>query len=103
MPYQEREESPAQSLARAVLEDAVTRLFRYAKGKRVKISPEFEEVREWFESPDDEYLYDFCNICKILGYSPSAARAGIFHTLNSDSGRVRRCYKATVRKDRGKQ
>ena len=99
----ERGESPAQALARAVLEDAVMCLFRYGKGKRVNVNPEFEEVRQWFESPDDEYLYAFRSICQILGYSPSAARAGIFNTLHSDMGRVRRCYKATVRKDRGKQ
>ena len=103
IPYPEREESPAQALARAILEDAVTCLFRYAKGKRVKVRSEFEEVRQWFESPDDEYLYAFCSICQILGYSPSAARAEVFHTLHSDMGRVRRCYKATVSKSRGKQ
>lgn len=75
--------TPEQNLAQAVLEEAVVRLNRYARGQTVGAAREYQEVKAWFEDANDDYLYAFPSVCQILGLDPSAVRGRVFQDLAS--------------------
>jgi len=61
----------------AVLEDAVSCYQRFALARDARGRNEFEEAREWIESPERDWPYSYENICEVLGLNPSYIREGL--------------------------
>jgi hypothetical protein len=65
--------TPERSLMLAVLEEAARCFLNYgtAQGKQRVL---YDEARDWFASSDHTRLYDFENICHVLGIEPDYLR-----------------------------
>lgn len=65
--------TPERSLMLAVLEEAARCFLNYgsAEGKQRVL---YDEARDWFASSDQTRLYDFENICNVLGIEPDYLR-----------------------------
>ena len=80
---------PEESLAVAVLENAVGTLKRYAvadgrAGRRV-----FAEVDEWFACDDTDHPFTFVSICDVLGLDVSYVRSGLRQLRESGQDALR--------------
>lgn len=65
--------TPERSLMLAVLEEAARCFLNHgtAEGKQRAL---YDEARDWFASSDQTRLYDFENICNVLGIEPDYLR-----------------------------
>lgn len=65
--------TPERSLMLAVLEEASRCFLNYgtAQGKQRVL---YEEARDWFASSEQTRLYDFENVCNVLGIAPDYLR-----------------------------
>ncbi len=72
---------PERSLMLAVLEEAMHCFLKYgtAEGKARVV---YEEARDWFESGAHTRLYDFENVCDVLGIDASWLRRRL-HALRA--------------------
>jgi len=61
----------------AILEDALNVYCRMAGTSDVRAREMFVEAEEWFESPDDEWLFSFESVCHVLGFEPEYLRRGL--------------------------
>lgn len=64
-------------LALAVLEDAITTLFRNLRIVSVNAQREILIVDLWLESPDDTWPFSFLNVCAVCRIDPEYLREGI--------------------------
>lgn len=70
--------TPERTLMVAVLEEAVRSLFRYATTTDRKERRIYEEARDWFRSPEQTRLYDFENVCNVVGIDAGYFRRRLF-------------------------
>ncbi|MFN8546174.1 MAG: hypothetical protein U0807_18485 [Candidatus Binatia bacterium] len=68
---------PAQQLMLAVLEDALASYRRHGRGTGRRDRRLFGEVADWFSSEDTTWTFSFVNVCRALGFEPSAIREAI--------------------------
>jgi hypothetical protein len=69
--------TPERSLMLAVLEEAARCFLNYgsAQGKQRVL---YDEASDWFASSERRRLYDFENICDVLGIEPDYLRRRLF-------------------------
>jgi hypothetical protein len=65
---------PEKSLLAAILEDAVREYRKYNGAHDPKSKSQFNEVAEWFNRRDKEWIFSFENVCELLGLHPEYIR-----------------------------
>jgi hypothetical protein len=65
---------PEKSLLAAILEDAVQEYRKYNGAHDPKSKSRFNEVEEWFNRKDKEWIFSFDNVCEMLGLDPEYIR-----------------------------
>jgi hypothetical protein len=68
---------PEMLLMMAVLEDAIRCYVKYSGAKTRSGKRHFEETRQWFFGPDDDWLFSFENLCGIFALDPGYIRRGL--------------------------
>jgi hypothetical protein len=68
---------PEMLLMMAVLEDAIRCYVKYSGAKTRSGKRHFEETRQWFFGPDDDWLFSFENLCGIFSLDPGYIRRGL--------------------------
>lgn len=68
---------PEKRLMLAVLEDAVTVFLRESVRDARGLSPDLRDAEAWIASEEIEWPFSFVNICRALGFEPSAIRRGL--------------------------
>jgi hypothetical protein len=72
-------QTPERSLMIAVLEDAARCLLRSCTATvDRKLRALYDETREWFSSDSTTELYDFENVCAVLGINADWLRGRLF-------------------------
>ena len=61
----------------AVIEDAHRSYCRYINDFSVRGRRLFQEVKEWFDSTDSDWVYSFENICDHIGLDAAGFRSGL--------------------------
>src|SRR4029453_3352660 len=61
----------------AILEDALNVFCRMVGTTDVRAREMFVEAEEWFESPDDEWLFSFEAVSWVPGFEPEYLRRGL--------------------------
>ena len=79
--------TPERSLMLAVLEEAARCFLNYgtAEGKQRVL---YEEARDWFASSANTELYDFENVCDVLGVDVDYLRRRLFELHDRRRGRA---------------
>ena len=66
-----------QELMLAVLEDAINSFQRYLVAGNEKERKQFQEVQQWIQGKNEDWLFSFDNICETLDLDPSYLRRGL--------------------------
>jgi hypothetical protein len=66
-----------QELMLAVLEDAINSFQSYLVAGNEKDKKQFQEVQQWIQGKNEDWLFSFDNICETLGLNPSYVRRGL--------------------------
>jgi len=66
-----------QELMLAVLEDAINSFQIYLVAGNEKDRKQFQEVQQWIQGKNQDWLFSFDNICETLGLDPSYVRRGL--------------------------
>ncbi len=69
---------PENALLAAILEDAVEEYRKYSGAHDSKGRSRFNEVEEWFNRSDKEWIFSFENICELLGLDLEYVRHQLF-------------------------
>ena len=69
---------PENALLAAILEDAVQEYRKYGQADDPKSKTRFNEVEEWFNRRDKEWIFSFDNVCELLGLDPEYIRRRLF-------------------------
>ena len=69
---------PENALLAAILEDAVQEYRKYVQADDPKSKTRFNEVDEWFNRRDKEWIFSFDNVCELLGLDPEYIRRRLF-------------------------
>jgi len=84
-----RKMRPEESLAIAVLEDAVRTLQRYALADDQAARMLVTEVDEWFACDDTDHPFTFVSICDVLALDAGYVRSGLCHWRQSQQVALR--------------
>ena len=71
---------PEKTLLAAILEDAVQEYRKYGQVDDPKSKTRFNEVEEWFNRRDKEWIFSFDNVCELLGLDPEYIRRRLHET-----------------------
>jgi hypothetical protein len=66
--------TPERTLMIAVLEDAARCFLHHCTATERKARALYEDARDWFLSTEHAGLYDFENVCHVLGIDPAYLR-----------------------------
>jgi hypothetical protein len=78
--FRRSELEPEKSLLAAILEDAVQEYRKYNGAHDPKSKSRFNEVEEWFNRRDKEWIFSFHNVCELLGLDPEYVRGRLHET-----------------------
>ncbi len=89
--------TPEKSLLSAILEDAihVYRMYQHSKNREVK--ERYREAQGWIRHHGNDWIFDFDNVCDLLGLNPDFSGAvgakqkpsQPFMTIAAGAGRAR--------------
>jgi hypothetical protein len=68
---------PEKALLMAILEDAIHLYQKYAAARDRAGKEQFHEVEEWIMHQGSDWLFDFDNVCALLGLDPQYLRRGL--------------------------
>ena len=71
---------PENALFAAILEDAVQEYRKYDQVDDPKSKTRFNEVEEWFNRRDKEWIFSFDNVCELLGLDAEYVRRRLHET-----------------------
>ena len=81
---------PERALMSALLFDGVVACLNYAGAQSRNARRRFQEAFSWINTPGDEYIFSFDNVCQCLGLNPEALRVGITRNCNVTAERARK-------------
>jgi hypothetical protein len=81
---------PEQALMCAVLQDALDAFQEHCGARSEERNQLFEDVERWFFMGGSDWVFDFENICTVLGFDPDYLRKGLTQWRQSARTKHRR-------------
>jgi hypothetical protein len=92
---------PEQALMRAVLQDAFESFQEHCAASSEERKQLFDDVQKWFFTGGSDWVFDFENICSVLGIDPDYLRKGLRQWRHNALTKHRRRARGKTVKTRG--
>jgi hypothetical protein len=89
---------PENALLAAIFEGAVEEYRNYSGAHDSKGKSRFNEVEEWFNRSDKEWIFSFENICELLGLDMEYVRRRLHETPGAPAEEDKRIIHPRMRK-----